>query len=173
MNYYRLMETVDLPNALIPEFPSASAIWSETEPMFLAGRARNGKKHINFLSFYRSGILSKVFLVSAETWQIWREFQAGGRCRPCAFGHVKARQVKPYYLVMPKIIDGLHNETVFLRDGNVKTICLSKEAVGTNQVFAVKGSTLMELLVSEDVLEDMLRSGITSFSYEQAETRGE
>lgn len=172
MNYYKLMEADDLPNTLIPEFPSTSAIWSAAEPLFLKGTVRNEKEYINFLSFYRSGILSKAFLVSAETWEIWREFQDGGRCRPCAFGHLGTRQVKPYYLAMPKIMDALHEETVYQRDGNIETVCLSKEKVGANQVFAVKGSTQMELLLSEDILEEMLRGNLTSFYYEQVETRG-
>lgn len=173
MNYYKLKEVNSLPNTLTPEFPYASAIWSGTEPIFLKGTVRYEKEPVSFLSYYRSGVLSKAFLVSGETWAVWREFQTGGRCRPCAFGHVKTRQVKPYYLVMPKIVEGLHKETVFMRDGNIERICLSKEKTGDNQVFGVKGSTLMELIITEDVLEEMLRNKITGFAYEQADMRGE
>lgn len=134
MNYYKLMEVDNLPNTLIPEFPSASTIWSETEPIFLSGTVRNEQEYINFLSFYQSGILSKAFLINAESWQIWREFQKGGRYRACAFGHIGTRQAKPYYLILPKIIEGLHKDTIFLRDGTIDKVCLSKEMVSTNQV---------------------------------------
>lgn len=171
MNYYKLSELDDLPNTLIPEFPSASAIWSEAEPIFLKGSVRNKEEYVNFLTLYRSGSLSKAFLVCAEAWNIWREYQNGGRCRPCAFGNISTRQFMPYYLILPKILDALHQDTVFFRDGNIETLCLLKEIIGGNQVFAVKGSTQMELLVSEVILEEMLRKNMVNFHYVQVEVR--
>jgi len=173
VNYYRLKEKNDLPNVLTPEFPSPSVIWSENHPLFLLGRVQREKDYLYFLSFYRSNVLSNAFLVAAEVWEIWREFQDGGRCRPCAFGHVSTRQVKAYYLLLPKILDALHEDTVYYWDGNLDTIVLSGKMVGTNQVFVVKGSTQMELLVSEDVLEEMLRNNIVGFEYEYIEMRGD
>lgn len=173
MNYYKLSELYDRPNTLIPEFPSASAIWSEASPIFLNGSVKNKKEYVNFLTLYRSGSLSKAFLVCAEAWCIWREYQTGGRCRPCAFGNISTRQVLPYYLVLPKILDALHQGTIFFRDGTIETVCLSEEKIEGNQVFAVKGSLQMELLVSEIILEEMLRKNMVNFHYEQVEVRRE
>lgn len=169
MNFYRLKELNDLPNILYPKFPSSTEIWSKTEPIFITGSVRNEQQDIDFLSFYYSGIMSNAFLISSQAWEIWRGYQIGGRCRPCAFGHMAMRQARAYYLLLPKILDVLHPDTVYMRDGTIESICLSRELVGWNQVFVVRGATQMELIISESILEEMIRSNITQFYYEQVE----
>lgn len=171
MSYYLLKQRTDLPNPLRPVFPHASNIWSEASPVFIPGTVSTSEEPICFLPFYAGTMLTKAFCVSAQLWTIWQEYQTGGRNRPCALGHVHTRTVKPYVLVMPKILDALHPDTVCFRDGNLDTVCLWREKIGSCQVFAVKGRTMPELILSEAVLEEMIRSGITGFTCRQVQIK--
>lgn len=169
MNYYWLRQLTDVPNTLMPNYPSASAIWSGDAPILITGTVHNPKQYIYFLPFYESTVLSKAFLVSSDVGDIWKEFQKIARSRSCAFGHIKTHDVKPYTLIMPRILEGLHSKTVYYADGNIKKICLSKDMVGANQVFTVRGEIQIYLIVSEAVLEEMLRRNQTVFHYEPVE----
>lgn len=173
MNYYRLKQPNDISGALIPDYPNASAIWSNNAPLFIRGSISGQGKDIRFLPFYESTILSNAFMVSSKAWSIWEELQKGGRNRPCAFGHMGTRQIEPYRLVMPRILEALHEDTEYLKDGTIKTIRLCKNRIGRNQVFTVKSSFSSCVVVSEYVLEEMLRSKITGLSYESADIGGE
>lgn len=173
MNYYRLKQPSDISGTLIPDYPYASAIWSGKSPLLIKGSIIGQGGDVNFLPFYEATVLSNAFLISSEAWHIWTELQKGGRNRPCAFGHMKTRQIKPYRLVLPRILEALHEDTEYLIDGTIKTVCLCKSRVGRNQVFTIKGSFSSCVVISEYVLEEMLRNKITGLSYEPADLRGE
>lgn len=173
MNYYTLKQTNDLPGILLPHYPSASAIWSEHKPLIIKGSTDGRNTSCRFLPFYEATVLSKSFLISAEAWLVWDELQDISRNRPCVFGCFQTHEFKPCRLVMPRVLEALHEDTVYLKDGNIKSISLCKSRIGTNQIFTVKGAACYYLIVSEYVLEEMLRKNITGFTYEPVAMGGE
>lgn len=173
MNYYRLKQANDVPNILMPECPYASDIWSECAALFLRGSVANQRDTVTFLPFYEASVLSKAFLISSEMWSVWEELQSGGRNRPCAFGHMRTHQIKPYRLVLPRLLEVLHKDTEYYKDGTIQTICLKKSEIGTNQIFTIKGAYNLYMIVSEYVLEEMYRKKITGLVYDPIEMGGE
>lgn len=171
MRYYQMTEYDTLTNILRPRLPSASDIWSGTTPLVIVGTVSKSEEPVQFLSFYQSNIVSKAFMVSMKTWDIWKEMQKIVRFRPCAFGHVETRLIRPYMLLMPTVQEVLHEDSVFFQNGELRSICLCEEQIRRDCVFAVKGQVQTHLIINEAVLEEMLRAGVTEFRYEQIEVR--
>lgn len=161
MDYYRIEQKQKLRNILQPIFPSLSEIWEKEEPLFLPGTADMPEEYLVFLPFYESN----AFLVSEPVKKIWMEYQRGGRFRSCAFGSVPQRMIYPYCFVMPRIIDAIHPDTEYHKTGEVRELCLDKQLIRANKVFCVKTLRRMMLIISEDVLEEMMREKITGFQW--------
>ncbi len=51
-----------------------------------------------------------------------------GRYRPCVLGHVETRKLEPYYFMYPRLLNVLHKDTVYLKDGEIEQICLCKRS---------------------------------------------
>ena len=49
---------------------------------------------------------------------------------------------------------------------------MDREQVGMNKVFGVKAERKIHLILSEDVLEEMIRNSITEFDWEEVQIIG-
>ena len=101
--------------------------------------------------------------VISFTEDIWKKYQQGGRYRPCVFGHVETRKFETCYLMYPRLINVLHKDTVYLKDGEIDQICLCRELVEIHRVFGVKGKHRTDIVIAGDVLEEMLKEEIVGF----------
>lgn len=167
MEYYRITQRKNLPNCIRPPYLSLTDIWSETAPVFVPGIADRPKEEITFLPFYETN----VFFLSGPLRAIWERSQVGGRYRQCAFGSVEQRKVQPYCFMMPRILSAVHPDTRYRRNGEIEELCLDREIVGAHKVFGVKDQRKIFLIVSADVLEEMMRSGVTVLHWEEVLAR--
>ena len=163
MEYFRIIQVTGYSNVIHPQLPTVSQIWGEEKPILVKGRAERTGEKAQFLSFYQATILSASFLISKEIGEIWKEFQLGGRYRPCVFGDIERKMFETYYFMYPRLLTALHKETTYQGDGNISEIILSETVVKVHKVFGVKGKSMTYLIVAGDVLDRMLQKGITGF----------
>lgn len=163
MEYFKIIQETKYRNVLYPIFPTTSQIWSEEKPLLVHGKVEKPDKDICFLPFYQANILSGAFLISKKTGEIWKKYQQGGRYRPCVFGHVETRRLETCYFMYPRLLNVLHKDTVYLKNGEIEQICLCKDFVEVHKVFGIKGKCRTDIIVAGDVLEQMLREGIVGF----------
>lgn len=79
--------------------------------------------------------------------------------------------VETYYLMYPRLLLALHEDTRYLADGNIEEIVLSEDTVKVHKVFGVKGKSTTYLIVAGDVLDRMLQKGITGFEVDQVKVK--
>lgn len=171
MEYYRIVQVTGWRNIIHPKFPTVSQIWGEEKPMFVEGTVERPDEEVQFLSFYQSTILSGAFLVSKKMGAIWKEYQLGGRYRPCVLGHLKNKKIQSYDFMYPRLLPALHKDTPYYADGNPEELVLTEEMIGAHKVFGVKGKTMTYLIVAADVLDRMLQSKLTGFEFTPIKTR--
>jgi hypothetical protein len=169
MEYYRITQKDDWWNVIKPQVPPVSEIWASSEPFFLPGVSKESDDYQVFLPFYNGD----VFLISDPVKYIWKKFQKGGRYRPCAFGSEKQRRILPYCFMIPRILDGIHSDTEYYKNGDIKELVLNKKIIGANRVFGISSLRRIRLIVSSDVLEEMLRENITGFNWSKVKTSQE
>lgn len=162
MEYYRIMQK-SRGNYITPQYLTMSEIWSDTQPILVLGHMHTMVSDIMFLPFYAQN----VFFISDTVKKIWKDYQKGGRYRACAFGSVEHKQVRPYCFMMPVFVDCIHENTQYKNNGEIEALYLDGEKVGMNKVFGVKDQWHIHLIISEDVLEEMMRNSITEFDWEE------
>lgn len=167
MEYYRLMQKKNIRNVIWPQFPSATEIWRKTEPLFVPGSAEDPKEELSFLPFYE-GI---AFLICGSMQTVWQKYQKGGRYRPCAFGSIEQRKVFPYCFVTPRIRECIHPDTLYHKNGAIKELVLDRENIGAHKVFGIRTLHSIRLILSEDVLEEIMRKNMTCFQWEEVTVR--
>lgn len=163
MKYYKLTQIENRPNIITPLLPSFTELWSESTPFFMPGKAKAPFKELDFLPFYQS----KCFVISDTVQKIWKNYQEGGRYRPCAMGSVEQRKVGIYAVMQPKLLDAIHEKTEYFKNGAVKTLVLDREKVGYNKVFGIKFWHHTTLIITGDILEEMLQEYITEVHWEE------
>lgn len=163
MEYFRIIQETGYRNVLRPVFPTISQIWGEEKPVLVQGKAEKPDQEITFLPFYQASILSGAFLVSKRVGDIWKKYQQGGRYRPCVLGHIETRKLETYYFMYPRLLNALHKDTVYFKDGEIEQICLCRDLVEVHKVFGIKGKSRTDLIVAGDVLEQMLLEGTAGF----------
>lgn len=167
MEYLRITQKRNIRNVLLPQFPSSTEIWKETEPLFVPGKAEEPEGEVVFLPFYEGN----AFLISGPMQAVWQDCQKGGRYRACAFGSVEKRQILPYSFVMPRILECVHPETLYYKNGTIQKLILDKAEIGAHKVFGVRTLRSIMLILAEDVLEEMLRGNMTGFQWEPITAR--
>jgi hypothetical protein len=161
MEYYRITQIDNWENVIRPEILSISEIWEKSEAIFLPGISDTSDELLTFLPFYESN----VFLISEPVKLIWERYQKGGRYRPCAFGSVKQRRILPYSFMMPRILEGIHSDTRYYPNGDIKELYLDREVIGAHRVFGIRSIRHIWLIVSADVLEEMMRENLTGYHW--------
>ena len=131
MNYYWIKEHETSRNIIQPQLPGTSQIWAEKKPLLIKGSVVGVNENIRFLSFYQAVAMSKAFLITTCLWNIWNEAQRVGRFRPCAFGYIPKRDIRPYMLIMPTILEALHEDTEYFKNGDIRRICLKNSKIGS------------------------------------------
>lgn len=167
MEYYRIMQK-NRGDYITPQCMTMTEIWSDTQPVLVLGHMKTTVSNIVFLPFYTRN----VFFISDTVKKIWKDYQRGGRYRACAFGSVEHKQVRPYCFMMPEIVDCIHENTRYKNNGEIEVLYLDREQVGMNKVFGVKDERKIHLILSEDVLEEMMRNSITEFDWEEVQVIG-
>ena len=167
MEYYRIMQK-SRGDYITPQYMTMTEIWSDTQPVLVLGHMKTTASGIAFLPFYTRN----VFFISDTVKKIWKDYQKGGRYRACAFGSVEHKQVRPYCFMMPVIVDCIHENTRYKNNGEREVLYLDREQVGMNKVFGVKAERKIHLILSEDVLEEMIRNSITEFDWEEVQIIG-
>lgn len=167
MEYHRITQKRNVRDILRPGFPSATQIWSGENPIFIPGTVEKAGEEPVFLPFYEG----TSFLVSAPVKDIWQEYQRGGRYRPCALGSIEHKTVFPYSFVMPRMLDCLHPDTLYYKNGTIQKPVLDREVIGQNKVFGIGIMHSVMLFISDDVLEEMMRKDITGFNWETVYAR--
>lgn len=167
MEYYRIMQK-NRGDYITPQYMAMSEIWSDTQPVLVLGHMKTTVSDIVFLPFYTRN----VFFISDTVKKIWKDYQKGGRYRACAFGSVEYKQVRPYCFMMPEIVDCIHENTRYKNNGEIEALYLDREQVGMNKVFGVKDQWNIYMILSEDVLEEMMRNSVTEFDWEEVQVIG-
>jgi hypothetical protein len=159
MEYYKITPNENLPNIIYPMLPSFTELWSEEAPIFIRGKAKSPLKRLTFLPFYKS----HCFLVNGKIAEIWQNYQIGGRYRQCAMGSIEQKKIDYYSVMMPKMVDGIHPSTEYHKNGDIKNMVLSRTKVGPHKVFGIKDRHLTHLIITEDILEEILQENIVEF----------
>ena len=167
MEYYRITQKKNIRNVILPRFPSPTEIWSKAEPLFVPGTANEQEEELSFLPLYEGN----AFLICGSMQAVWQTYQKGGRYRPCAFGSVEQRRVLPYYFAVPRILECIHQDTVYYKNDTIKELILDRESIGAHKVFGIRTLHSIRLILSEDVLEELLRKNITCFQWEEVIAR--
>lgn len=163
MEYFKIEQEKKYRNILRPLLPTMSQIWGDEKPLLVPGKAEKPDEDICLLPFYQASVLSGAFLVSKKMGDIWKKYQHGGRYRPCVFGHVETRKLETYYLMYPRLLNVLHKDTVYLKDGEIEQICICRDLVETHRVFGIKGKHRTDIVIAGDVLEEILKEAIVGF----------
>ena len=167
MEYYRIRQRKNIGNTIRPTFLSQTEIWSSDKPIFVRGVADRVEEKINFLPLYETG----AFLISSELRILWEHYQTGGRYRSCVFGSVEQKQIRAYGFMMPRILECVHSDTTYRRNGEIESLCMDREKVGANKIFGIRDKLHIQLIISGDVLEEMLRNKITAFQWEEVRAK--
>lgn len=167
MEYYRITQKKNIRNIILPKFPSSTEIWHRTEPMFVPGKAAETEGELSFLPLYEGN----AFLICGPMQAVWKMYQKGGRYRPCAFGSVEQRKVLPYCFTVPRILECIHPDTVYYKNDTIKELVLDRESIGAHKVFGIRTLHSIRLILSGDVLEELLRKNITCFQWEEVIAR--
>lgn len=163
MEYYRITQKKSIRNVILPQFPSSTEIWSRTEPLFISGTAEDPKGELSFLPLYEGN----AFLIYSPMQAVWQKYQKGGRYRSCAFGSVEQRRVLPYCFAVPRMLECIHPDTLYHKNGTIKELVLDRESIGAHKVFGIRTLHSIRLILSEDVLEEILRKNMTCFQWEE------
>ena len=166
MKYYRIKQKETSRNVIRPVFPSLTEIWSENQPLFIKGSVKKTVNEIVFLPFYSS----HTFLILDEMKRIWTKYQLGGTYRPCSLGSIEQRIVKAYWFMKPIILEAVHESTVYYKSGDIEKLCLDRDIVKKNKVFGIRRWHHIDLILSEDILEEMLQQRITEFHWNEIES---
>ena len=167
MEFYKLMQKRIHENVIMPLLPKATEIWKVDAPIFIKGVAAKPMKELVFLPLY----MAHTYLVLDEVKMIWERYQSGGRYRPCALGSVEQRRAEPYWFMMPRLVEALHESTEYHKNKEIKKFVLDAKCVGYHKVFGIKQLNKVHLFASEDIVEEMLQKNITEFSWESVDTK--
>lgn len=158
MEYFQIRQDDRADNCIIPQLAAADEIWKSDQPLFIPASARNPANYIYFLPY----IDKPLAMVSDAFKKIIETYQSRTLFRPCAVGSMEQRKVEVYWLVKPRVIDCLHEDTTYFVDGTLKEICISKEKAGFNKAFAIDGVKGNHFIVDTEVLERLYREGLTA-----------
>jgi len=168
MEYYRILQRQIGRNTIIPNYPTGTEIWKDEQPIFVSGDLKNTKEDIEFLPFYSSDYLSSIFLLDVKVKEIWTRYQIGGRYRPCVLGNIGKRDtIMPYWFAIPRLIECIHENSEYKKNGDIETLCLDHTKIAGNKVFGVKVWHSIYIIISEDILEEMIQNQITEFNWKK------
>lgn len=168
MNYYLISQDNRGTQIVLPMLDNQSEIWDSNKPLFVPGQVKNENQYSYFLPF----IETPLFMVSDRMKKILEIYQNKTLYRPCALGLVKSKKVQVYWFIRPKTItcltDEIQSQVLYSEDD----IVLEKEKIKYNKVFQIDTFSGTYFVIDEEVLEHLLRSGITEFRMTRLKTTG-
>ena len=169
MKYYKIRQKEKVRNVILPQFPSSTEIWSESRPIFVKGSVKKPQEDIVFLPFYSSHTM-QIILILNEIRKIWTRYQLGGNYRACALGSTEQRIIKAYWFMKPRILEAIHENTIYYKNSDVEKLYLDRSIIKKNKVFGIRLKNRIELILAEDVLEEIIQQHMTEFQWEEIES---
>lgn len=166
MKYYGINQDSRTSQAVLPVLSNSKEIWKSDKPVFVPGRV----KDINQYSYFLPFVETPVLMVSDSLKKILEIYQNKTAYRPCALGLTKIRKIQVYWFIKPKIINCLkadiQNEIMY----SAEDIILDKGKIGSNKVFQLDTISGTYFIIDQEVLEHMLRAGITEYGMTELKT---
>lgn len=161
MRYFILKQDRNLPNVInIKGFDNfhRKVILKEEEDKFkdLTNILVEGNKD----SVYPVFLQAPTYLISDELHKVFKMFENTIIFKTAVVTNLELRTQKVYRLLITDILDVLHKDTTYLKNGWVHKIVLDRKKVGDYNIFQIKAGIDYYLIISIDVLESMLKRGL-------------
>lgn len=166
MNYYLINQDNRASQAVLPVLNNQKDLWKSDKPIFIPGRVKNVGEYSYFLPFLEAPVL----MVSDDLKKILELYQNKTAYRPCALGIVETRKMQVYWFMQPKIITCLKSDIQDHVIYSAEDIILDTEMIGANKVFQLDTVVGTYFIIDQEVLEHMLRAGITEFCMTELKT---
>lgn len=163
MKYYLIRQDKRVKNAVVPQINNLKSIWESDAPFFMPVKVRGLGEYPYFLPLLEAS----VYIVSDNMKKLFEIYQNKMLYRPCALGLLEAKTIKVYWLMQPRIIDCLEDrikDNILYSDQDI-VLCRAK--IGYNKVFQIDTKVGNYLVIDEEVLESLLRDGITAFEWSE------
>lgn len=163
MKYYLIRQDKRIKNAVIPQINNLKGIWKSDAPFFQSVKVRN----LNGYPYFLPLLEASVYIVSDKMKKVFEIYQNKMLYRPCALGLLETKSIKVYWLMQPRIIDCLEErikDNILYSDQDI-VLCRAK--IGYNKLFQIDTKVGNYLVIDEEVLESLLRAGITAFEWNE------
>lgn len=123
-------------------------------------------------SVYPDLFQAPTLLVSDELHKIFKLYENAIIYKIAVLTNLELKKQKVYRLLISEIIDGLDEETTYLKNGWVDKIVLNKAKIGDYNIFQIKAGVDCYFVASLDVVESMLKRGLfIGIKFEEVEVR--
>lgn len=163
MKYYLIRQDKRIKNAVVPQVNNLNDIWKSDAPFFMPVKVGSMGEYPYFLPLLES----PVYIISDKMKKLFEIYQNKTLYRPCALGLLETKTIKVYWLMQPRIIDCLEErikDNILYSDQDI-VLCRAK--IGYNKVFQIDTKVGNYLVIDEEVLESLLRDGITAFAWNE------
>lgn len=119
-------------------------------------------------SIYTDFIENPIPLVSNEIKELFDQLKLKSLFyKPVMLADIKKMKQTLYWLVVPRKIDCLSDETIFNRDNSIKSLKIDREKVGYYKIFKVKGIMEDYIIVDESLVNILNTSNFFGLEFEK------
>lgn len=168
MNYYLINQDRRASQVVLPVLNNQQDLWNSDKPIFIPGRV----KDVNLYSYFLPFIETPVLMISDPLKKILELYQNKTAYRPCALGIIEVKKLQVYWFMQPKIIKCLKSDIQDNVIYSAEDIILDTQKIGANKVFQLDTVVGTYFIIDQEVLEHMLRAGITEICMTELKTMG-
>ena len=161
MKYFILKQDRNLENAIeIQGFNNSQKLTLLKKDADEYNNSTNVLVKGNENSVYPDLFQSPVLLVSDALHKVFELYENTIIYKIAVFSNLKMKTQEVYRLVLPELLDGLSDKTVYFKNGWVDKIVLDSKKTGDYNIFQIKAGVDYYFIASLDVVESMLKRNL-------------
>lgn len=168
MKYFLINQDSRVSQAVWPVLNNQKDLWKSDKPIFIPGHIKNINQYSYFLPFLETPVL----MISDALKKILEIYQNKTAYRPCALGIIEMKKIQIYWFMQPKIITCLKSDIQENVIYSAEDIILDTKKIGANKVFQLDTIVGTNFIMDQEVLEHILRAGITEICMTELNTMG-
>lgn len=114
-------------------------------------------------------IKSPVYMVSAMAKKVIELYEDEVEFKKIILIHKEEEKQMVYYHLLLREMEALHEKTSYYPNGMEKHMVLSKEKIGAHNAFLLSDSLKKNPVVSQEVVESLLRRHVTGIKFKEVE----
>lgn len=111
----------------------------------------------NLNSIYPVFFQAPTYLISEELYKVFKLFESTLIFKIAVFTNLELKTQRVYRLLIPDMLQVLHKDTTYFKNGWVKDIVLDRRKIKDFNIFQIKAGVDYYLIINIDVLEYMLK----------------